>query len=345
MLTLVPGVIGGSETYARSLARALAEHGTLEYRALVPILAPDAGDGLETVVVREYRAGTTPGQRIRAMARASARSGPLRAYLSGLDVVHFPLTVPVPPVERAAALTLHDVQHRDLPKHVSLPERSFRALAYDRPARRAAAVIVPSAFVRARAIELLGLQPKRVHVIHHGIDHDRFTPGEGPREPFLLYPAKGWPHKNHPLLFEAFARVRRERPELRLVLTGHEGEAPDGVDVRGLVPADELLRLYRCAACLVFPSLYEGFGQPLLEAMACGCPVAASNTAAIPEICGNAAVLFDPYEPDAIAAGVLDALERTDELRELGIARSACFTWAEAAHRHEAVYRSLGGLT
>ena len=161
-------------------------------------------------------------------------------------------------------------------------------------------MIVPSQFVRRRAIELLGMPPERVHAIPWGVDHDRFRPGDEEREPFLLYPARPWPHKNHARLFEAFALLREERPELRLVLTGggHEGRpVPPGVEVRGHVAGEELASLYRRAACLVFPSLYEGFGQPPLEAMASGTPVAASNIPAIAEACGDAAALFDPSEP------------------------------------------------
>ena len=174
-------------------------------------------------------------------------------------------------------------------------------------------LIVPSQFVRRRAIELLGLPPERVHAIPWGVDHERFRPGTEAREPFLLYPARPWPHKNHARLFEAFALLREERPELRLVLTGggHEGRpVPPGVDVRGLVPGEELASLYRRTACLVFPSLYEGFGQPPLEAMASGAPVAASNIPAIAEVAGDAAALFDPEDVEDIAAvvsGVLDA--------------------------------------
>ena len=138
---------------------------------------------------------------------------------------------------------------------------------------------------------------ERIRVIHLGLDHERFRPGAGEREPFLLYPANPWPHKNHERLFEALALVRRKRPELRLVLTGtgHEGRpVPPGVDVRGRVPDEELARLYQRASLLVFPSLYEGFGQPPLEAMACGCPVAVSTAGSLPEVCGDAARYFDP---------------------------------------------------
>ncbi len=170
----------------------------------------------------------------------------------------------------------------------------FRALAYHRSARSARIVIVPSEFVRERAVHFLGLDPARVRVIHHGIDHERLTPGDEPREPFLLYPARPWPHKNHARLYEAFSLLRRERPGLRLVLTGggHEGAVPAGVEVLGNVPDAELVSLYRRASALVFPSLYEGFGLPPLEAMACGCPVACSNAASLPEVCGDAARYF-----------------------------------------------------
>jgi glycosyltransferase involved in cell wall biosynthesis len=163
------------------------------------------------------------------------------------------------------------------------------------------------------------------------------------REPFLLYPARPWPHKNHARLYEAFALLRRGRPELRLVLTGHGdfGRVPDGVEVRGLVSRAELVDLYRRAAALVFPSLYEGFGQPPLEAMACGCPVAVSNAASLPEVCGDAARLFDPHDAEAIAAAVEDVLAAPEDWSRRGLAHARRFTWARSAERHERVYEEL----
>jgi glycosyltransferase involved in cell wall biosynthesis len=341
LLTLVPGAVGGSETYARELLRALAVHGELEYRVLLPTLAPDAAGGLPHEVATEYPASRGTAGRLRAVTGAWLRPGRLEDRLRGARPVHFPLTVPVPRVAAPVVLTLHDLQHRDLASLFSLPERSYRAVAYDRAARHADAVVVPSAFVRNRAVELLGLEPARVHVVPHGVDHERFRPGDEAREPFLLYPAKGWPHKNHARLFEALPLVRRARPELRLVLTGYDGDVPDGVERRGHVPPDELAALYRRAAALVFPSRYEGFGQPPLEAMASGCPVAASRAASLPEVCGDAALLFDPDDPEAIAAGVLETLERADELRGRGLVRAARFTWEASARGHEAVYSAL----
>jgi glycosyltransferase involved in cell wall biosynthesis len=191
-------------------------------------------------------------------------------------------------------------------------------------------------------VSRLGLDPGRVHAIHLGVDHERFSPGAGgAREPFLLYPARPWPHKNHARLYEAFARVRAQRTDLRLVLTGvgHDpATLPEGAETRGGVSTDELVSLYRRASALVFPSLYEGFGLPPLEAMACGCPVATSNAGSLPEVVGDAAVSFDPRDPESIAAGILDALDGADELRQRGLARAAGFTWDATARAHDRVY-------
>jgi glycosyltransferase involved in cell wall biosynthesis len=273
------------------------------------------------------------------MTRAAARR-PRR-----FDAIHYPLTIPLPRADAPAAITLHDVLHHDLPRLVPRAERFFRAVAYDRPARRARLVIVPSEFVRERAVAQLRLDPVRMRVIAHGIDHERFRPAAqaAPREPFLLYPARPWPHKNHATLLEAFALLRRERPDLRLVLTGggHRPVDAPGVEVRGLVPPDELVSLLRRAAALVFPSRYEGFGAPPLEAMACGCPVAAARAASLPEVCGEAARLFDPASPDDIAAAVLDVLAEPDEWTSRGLAHAAAFTWERSAGEHEAAYREL----
>ena len=342
LLTLVPGISGGSETYARELCRALARVGTHDYEALVSTLAPEAADGLETVVATDYRASTTLPGRLRAMTGAALRPGRLGERLATADVVHYPLTVPVPPVERPTVLTLLDVQHLDLPALFPRSERLFRRLAYDRAARKATHVVVISEWVRERVVERLGLDPDRVHAIHLAVDHERFTPDPAvEREPFLYYPARPWPHKNHARLYEAFAQVRETRPELRLVLTGagqDRGGLPEGVEALGNLELDERISLYRRASALVFPSLYEGFGLPPIEAMACGCPVAASRAGSLPEVVGDAAALFDPHDPAAIADGILEALARADELSALGPRRAAMFTWDATARAHDRVY-------
>jgi glycosyltransferase involved in cell wall biosynthesis len=345
LLTLVPGAVGGSETYARELPRALARAGDLEYRVLLPTLAPDAGGGLPAQVADEYRASRTMAGRLRAMTLATLRPGPLRRHLDGVSAVHYPLTLPIPRPRTPWAMSLLDVQHLDLPWMFSRAERSFRAVAYNRTARRADRVIVISEFVRERAIERLSLDPDRVCAIHLGVDHERFRPDDRvERLPLVLYPARAWPHKNHDRLIAAFTTLRQRHPELRLVLTGggHDRRTvPAGVEVRGNIGDDELLSLYRQASCLAFPSLYEGFGLPPIEAMACGCPVAAARTGSLPEVCGDAAVLFDPLDPEAIAAGIESALAQAEELAERGVRRAAEFTWERTAAAHEGVYRAL----
>ena len=122
---------------------------------------------------------------------------------------------------------------------------------------------------------------------------------------------------------------------------GHTRQPPRGVEIHGHVTGDELVSLYRRASALVFPSLYEGFGQPPLEAMACGCPVASSNAASLPEICGDAARYFDPDDPDEMADAVLEVLTDPEPWRERGLRRAALFTWEHTARAHEDVYREL----
>jgi glycosyltransferase involved in cell wall biosynthesis len=267
--------------------------------------------------------------------------------LDQLDGLHFPLTAMVPRVQRPpTVVTVHDIQHLIMPQFFSRAKLLYRRFAYQGSARRAERVIAVSAHVRETLLERVGLSAERVVVVHSGVDHDRFTPPpEGARrEPFLLYPAFPWPHKNHGRLLEAFALLRRQHPELRLVLTG--GSYPsaaslDGVDVQGFVTADELVRLYRTASATVFASLYEGFGQPLLEAMACGCPVAASDVASIPEVCGGAARLFDPYQPEAIAEAVEDVLQQGTLWASRGLARARVFSWDTTARATDDVYAGL----
>jgi glycosyltransferase involved in cell wall biosynthesis len=343
----VPGVVGGSETYARELVRALARVGELDYRVYVPRIATDAADGLPSRVVGAYPAGRSMPRRAAAMAYAAAAPWPVRRELelAELDAIHFPLSVMLPPVSRPpAATTVLDVQHELYPRFFSRAELAYRRLVYGWTVRRSRIVITISEHARAGLIDRLGLEPARVRAIHLGIDHERFRPGPGDeqREDFLLYPALGWPHKNHARLFEAFALLRARRPGLWLVLTGYAGVAPDGVEARGRVPADELLSLYRRAGALVFPSLYEGFGQPPLEAMACGCPVACSNAASLPEVVGDAARLFDPESVEDIAAAVEEVLDGPDEWIRRGLERARLYSWDECARRHEAVYRDLG---
>lgn len=343
LLTLVPRISGGSETYARELVRALGAVGAHQYRVLLPRIADDV-EGLPSEVVDEYRASrSTPG-RMLAMGEGVVRGGRLRARLAGCDVVHFPLTVMIPRVASPPAVTtVLDLQHETLPQFFSRAELAYRRAAYGWSVRRSALVITISEHAARAIVDRFGIAPERVRPIHLGVDHGVFSPGAEAREQFLVYPAREWPHKNHARLFEAFAVLRDRHPELELVLTAYEGPTPSGVRSLGHVPREQLVGLYRTAAGLVFPSEYEGFGQPPLEAMACGCPVACSDAASLPEVCGDAARLFDPHSVEQMVDAVEEILAHPVDWSARGIERAAQFSWDRTARAHDAVYAELAG--
>jgi len=332
---------GGSETYVRELVRALGRIGRFEYRVFLPPIATDV-TGAPVEIVSEYRASRSFPGRVLAMTDASLAGGRIRKRFESVDLVHFPLSVMVPRAAgRPAVTSVLDVQHELLPEFFSRAELAYRRKVYGWSVRRSDLVITISRHAAKALVERLGLSEERVRPIHLGIDHEFFTPGEEPRGELLLYPALGWPHKNHARLFEAFAVVRERRPGLELVLTSFEGPVPEGVRALGRVPREELVELYRTAAALVFPSLYEGFGQPPLEAMACGCPVASSNAASLPEVVGDAARLFDPTSVEDLAAAIEEVLDDPEPWRTRGFARAAEFTWEKTAKAHDDVYAEL----
>jgi glycosyltransferase involved in cell wall biosynthesis len=371
LLTLFPGRVGGAETNVQGLLGEFAagsgpdEVTVLANRHVVSVYRDYARGPVRLHYVSSYRAGDGMLTRTLAMAGAAALPGrAARDVPDRFDVVHYPVTVPIPATDAPRVVTLHDVQHHDLPDLFPRAERAYRRWAYDGSARRANTVVTSSEFSKGRIVELLGIEPGRVEVVHFGIDGERFSPAprEGDEEAlralglperFAFYPANLWPHKNHERLLQALALLRETKVEL--VLSGQDygrlerlrGRARElGVDEHvhhlGHVAASALPALYRRAELLVFPSLYEGFGAPPLEAMACGCPVAASDRASIPEVCGGAALLFDPESAESIAATVRSALEDNQvrvRLRSEGLERMKAFTWRAAAERHQAIYR------
>ena len=347
MLNFVPGSMGGTETYTRELLGALARRDDVAVTGFVGAHADGSYSetGVDVETVQGVRGGSTNAGRLRAIAQGAANRSASRAVEAASDIVHFPFTVPVPRTPRVpTVLTLHDVQHLDLPRMFHPAERLLRRVTYDRAARRADAVVTVSKWARSRIVELLGIPGERVHVAHLGIN-EVFEPTRMARtEAFVLYPARRWPHKNHARLVEAMRLLRRSNPSLRLVLTGGGcplPDVPDWVDQLGEVPAVELASLYRRAACLAYPSLYEGFGLPVVEAMASGCPVAVSMEGSLPEVSGGAATLCDPYDIASIARSIEDAMAGRGRLVPLGLARARDFAWQVCAEQHVEIYRSV----
>jgi glycosyltransferase involved in cell wall biosynthesis len=244
-----------------------------------------------------------------------------------LDVLHCttfraPTRAGVPTV-----LTVHDLAILRAPEAFPRWHRLYGRVGLLRVLRAADAIVSVSEFSRAETIELAGVPAERIRVIPHGVD-SAFTP-DGPRAAgdYVLAVGTLEPRKN---LARAVEAARAAGVALRVV--GARGWG--GVEVDGWVgeiPDAELAALYRGARCVLYPSLYEGFGLPVLEAMACGTPVVTSVATAMEEVAGGAAILVDPLDVAAIAQGIHEAAERRDELVIAGLARAGELTWQRAA--------------
>ncbi|GAA5534865.1 glycosyltransferase family 1 protein [Deinococcus aluminii] len=253
-----------------------------------------------------------------------------------------------PPVSWRGPLifTIHDLIHLDVAAEAS----RFKTLYYNRVVRpavaRAQAVLTVSEYSRQRILDWSGAPPEKVVVVGNGVD-GAFSP-QGPKYnpgyPYVLYVRNTKPHKNVPRLLEAFARL--DVPEVKLVLSGRADEDTrhlalrlgilDRVVFAGRIPEADLPSYYRGAAVVTMPSLYEGFGLPALEGMACGVPVVVSNTTSLPEVVGDAGVLVDPTDADSIAEGLCRALTDTAlraDLRERGLIRARRFDWDRVGAR------------
>jgi glycosyltransferase involved in cell wall biosynthesis len=235
-------------------------------------------------------------------------------------------------------------------------------------ARRAEAVITVSEHARQDLVRVLGLPPDRVHVVHEAAaarfrpvhdtaERDRVRQRYGLPERYLLYLGTLEPRKNLGRLLSAIQQLRRDGMAEELVLVGKRGWLMNGferqieasgltsaVRITGFVPAEDLPAIISAATLFVFPSLYEGFGLPPLEAMACGTPVLASNRASLPEVCGDAAEMVDPANIGSIAEAISRLLAdeaRRSELRCRGFARARQFSWQRAAQETAAIYRQV----
>jgi glycosyltransferase involved in cell wall biosynthesis len=304
----------GSARYVRGLVEALPAH--VELRQLAW-----GGGGRATAAVRD--AAWYP----LVLPRAAR----------GCDVLHCP-TFRAPLRSRVPlVVTVLDVAVLRHPELFNRWNRTYSRLTVTRVVRAARRVIAISEFTKGELVDVAGVDPDRVSVI--GVPPRAGLSPEGERADgeYVLAVGTLEPRKN---LSRAAEAARRAGLELRVAgARGWGGVSADGVRWLGEVDDAELERQLRGARALVYPSLYEGFGIPILEAMSVGTPVVTSAGGATEEVAGGAAVLVDPLDPTAIAEGIAAAETRRAELRELGLARARAFTWADVARRTAEVYR------
>lgn len=276
----------------------------------------------------------------------------------------------VPWLNYPSIVTVHDLVRLAFP-FVKEGRMSAVGLALDRKGiQKATHVICVSAATKRDLMDYLNVPEEKITVIHNGVDHQVFKPlqkqdGSGPRSPYLLYVGSERPRKNFGVLLRAFAQVKKQGhpfDALTLLKVGPAGRSEAfrkatlaetrrlGIErdiqfIEHLSDA-ELAVIYSNAVALVFPSLYEGFGLPIVEAMACGCPVITSNVSSLPEISGSAALLVNPHDSAAIAEAircvVVDPNVRV-RLRDQGLVRAKEFSWEKAAEETLAVYQRVFG--
>ena len=285
------------------------------------------------------------------------------------DLVHGPVFVGPLLAPCPVIVTIHDLSFIRFPDLFRPANRLYLSLLTRLSARRARRLIAVSRHAADETTRLLGVSPERIDVVYHGVDPTfrplpddevaAFRQRRGLPERFALFTGTLEPRKNLVRLVEAFARIRDD--QFRLVLVGGKGWLYDELFARvealglsndvvfaGYVPSDELPLWYNAATALAYPSVYEGFGLPVLEAQACGTPVLTSNVSSLPEAAGGAGLMVNPYDTDALAAGLHRLL--TDkplqcELREQGLVHARQFSWPRAARETAGVYRRALGDT
>ena len=275
----------------------------------------------------------------------------------------------LPHLRQPTILTVHDLIFEHYPEHHTRRNHLFLRAAVPRFARAADALIAVSHHTKRDLVELYGLPPEKIHVIHEGIDASfapaaedevaRVRQAHGIDGPYLLMVGTLEPRKGHATALRVLARLRTasETFEGKLVIVGGAGwlfepvhalveelRLGDHVVFTGYVPQADLAPLYAGAACALVPSLYEGFGFSVLEAMACGAPVICSNVSSLPEVAGGAALLVPPEDDEALAASIEEVLGDSalvSDLRERGLRQASRFRWATTARETVALYREV----
>jgi len=298
---------------------------------------------------------------------------PLLARRYRLDVLHSPVFVAPLMLCCASIVSLLDMTWFTHAEYHTRVKRAYFRTLIPPSARRAARIVAISEASKRDVIALLGVKPEKVAVTYLGVDLDVFRPGVsegqagelmaryGVRRPYVLYVGKLDPRKNLPLLIGAFDSIASLFPDHQLIIAGNPGwdyqaiydaaaqaSCRERVRLVGFVKEADLPAMYAGAALFVYPSSYEGFGFPVLEAMACGTPVITSNVSSLPEVAGDAGLLVDPLDVAALAGAMRRVLSDGDlrqGMRVKGLEQAARFTWEETARRTLQVYEEAHVLS
>lgn len=368
---------GGVATYVSSLFSAL-QQADQENEYIVLCDRSTANDFRPVISNFHLRVSAferpSPRWILRGLLQRTCNYDLLARELTSLDadVIHHPLTVLNPRgLSIPSVLTFHDLQQEYFPEFFSSAELRRRAATYALSVREARSIIAISNHAKECLLARYELPSEKIHVIYHGVAKC-FQRIQDPiccaevvcryllEKPFIIYPAATWLHKNHLRLLAA-VRVLIDRGlfDGELLLTGAPMDAhlqvlseiyrlrlEKYVRWLGYVPSEDLPVLYSLARLMIFPSLFEGFGLPVIEAMACGCPVVCSDTTSLPEVAGDAACLVDPNSVEGIAEG-LSALWGNDaellNFSQKGLVRAAFFSWKKTALETIEVYRKVAG--
>jgi glycosyltransferase involved in cell wall biosynthesis len=348
LLWCVPGQVGGSEQYlVRQLLGLASRAAVCGPRFDATLYCSPSFVDAHPELAERHRLVAAPISGESRLRRIVGEHTWLRRRTADADLVHHGGGTAPMAGRRPIVLTIHDLQYLTHPEYLTPAKRRYLAWAIPKSVRRAAVVAVPTDYVRSTVIDAYGAAPERIVVVPHGVEaslgDDAPTAGELRAEyglgtgPVIVYPAMTHPHKNHRFLLELLVHHWTD-PDLRLVLLGGSGSAESevsatidrlGVSGRVVRPGrvsdahrDGLLAL---ADALVFPSEYEGFGAPVVEAMALGTPVICSDQPALAEVVGDAGVVL-PLELDAWADALDTVRQQTAELRRAGHERAAAFT-------------------
>ncbi|MCB0216464.1 MAG: glycosyltransferase family 4 protein [Chloroflexi bacterium] len=358
----------GMHRYVSALLAALAHEPDLSVTAFVPEAGPDlhrAYDLPPTIALRAAPAWVrSPWGRI---AWEQARL-PARLASAGADLLHAPAHALPARSRLPSVVTVHDLSFFRMPEAFPRAKAAYLQQAMRHAARQASALLAVSEFTRRELMDLLAVPPERVHVVHNGVDPSfrsladadlaAWRRSAGLPERFLLALGTLQPRKNLGTLIEAYAQLRARLPDAPdLVLAGARGWGDSDLSRRvealgltghlhlpGFVPADDLPKLYNAATLLAYPSWYEGFGLPVLEAMACGTPCLIADAGSLPEVAGDAAPALPPEDPAAWAAAMADLLQAPEQLAALGragLARAQRFSWSQTASRTAELYREV----